>query len=189
MTDYGSLQLDILEFWFERDPSKLRKQWFVKSAAFDHQCMRFIDDVRSARAGQFDHWAETPKGGLALVILLDQLSRHVFRGSAEAFAADPHAHHIARSLIAAGADALLTPVERMFVYLPFQHAETKEDQDISARLFESLSDVLGNKAVEYAHRHRDLINRFGRFPQRNAALGRLSTLEEQAFLAQPSLGF
>ena len=181
--------MDILEFWFENNPSKLRKQWFEKSAAFDHRCTCFIDEIRSARAGHFDHWAETPRGGLALVILLDQLSRNVFRGSAEAFAADSYAHGITRRLIAAASDMVLTPIERMFVYLPFQHAETREDQDISVRLFETLRDVLGSKAVDYAHRHRDVINRFGRFPQRNASLGRPSTLEEQAFLAQPGLGF
>ena len=131
----------------------------------------------------------TPRGGLALVILLDQLPRNIFRCSAEAFAADAHAREIARGMIAAGFDTALTPIERMFVYLPFEHAETIDDQNCSVRLFETLADVLGLDTIGYAHRHREVIQRFGRFPHRNAVLGRVNTPEEAEYLAQPGAGF
>ena len=107
MTDHSRLQRDILNFWFGDDPSELRPKWFKQSAEFDRQCARFADAIRDGRAGQFDHWATAAKGALALIVLLDQLSRNVFRGSAEAFAADPHAFAIARRAIADGFDTVL----------------------------------------------------------------------------------
>src|ERR1700722_16710044 len=110
----------ILDFWFEGDPTERRKKWFEKSPEFDAECARFTDWIRDARVGRYDGWATTAKGGLALIVLMDQLSRNVFRGSAESFAADPHAHRIARGMIDAGFDTMLTAVERMFVYLPFE---------------------------------------------------------------------
>jgi len=180
---------EILDFWFEADPNLRRKHWFEKTAEFDGACARFTAAIRDARAGRFDHWALTPRGGLALIILLDQLSRNVFRGQAEAFAADPHARSIARAIIARGFDTALTPVERMFVYLPFEHAETIEDQNESIRLFETLRDALGAKSMDYAHRHRDVIQRFGRFPHRNPVLGRANTAEEAAWLTDHEAGF
>jgi uncharacterized protein (DUF924 family) len=180
---------DILDFWFEGDPSERRKKWFEKNPEFDWECMRFTPTIREARSGRYDEWASTPRGGLALVILLDQLSRNVFRGMAEAFSADPHARAIARMMIDAGFDKALTAVERMFIYLPFEHAETMRDQNESVRLFETLRDELGAETVDYAHRHRDVIREFGRFPHRNAALGRTSTAAEEAYLAQPGAGF
>ena len=180
---------DILEFWFEGDASERRDKWFEKDAAFDSLCAGFTAAIRDARAGHFDVWAAIPRGALALIILLDQLSRNVFRGSAEAFAADPHAREIARRTIEAGFDMQLTPVERMFVYLPFEHAETIADQNEAVRLYETLRDALGEKTVDYAHRHCDVILRFGRFPHRNVALGRISTPEEEDYLAQPGAGF
>jgi uncharacterized protein (DUF924 family) len=180
---------EILEFWFEGDAAEHREKWFEKDAAFDTLCARFTGAIRAARAGRYDHWAATPRGALALIILLDQLSRNVFRGSAEAYAADPHAREIARATIDAGFDTQLTPVERMFVYLPFEHAETIADQNESVRLYEALRDALGEKSIDYVARHRDVILRFGRFPHRNAVLGRISTPEEEAYLAQPGAGF
>jgi uncharacterized protein (DUF924 family) len=180
---------EILEFWFEGDAAELREKWFEKDAAFDTLCARFTAAIRAARAGRYDHWAATPRGALALIILLDQLSRNVFRGSAEAYAADPHAREIARAMIAAEFDTQLTSVERMFVYLPFEHAETIADQNESVRLYEALRDALGEKSIDYVTRHRDVILRFGRFPHRNAVLGRISTPEEEAYLAQPGAGF
>jgi uncharacterized protein (DUF924 family) len=179
----------ILDFWFEGDPSERRKKWFEKNPEFDAECARFTDWIRDARIGRYDGWATTPKGGLALIILLDQLSRNVFRGLAEAFAADPHAHRIARRMIEAGFDVELTAVERMFVYLPFEHAENMDDQNESVRLFESLRDTAGADTIDYAHRHRDVIREFGRFPHRNAALGRSNTAAEEAWLAQPGSSF
>jgi uncharacterized protein (DUF924 family) len=180
---------DILDFWFEADAAQRRDKWFEKDAAFDTGCARFTAAIRDARAGHFDFWAVTPHGALALIILLDQLSRNVFRGSAEAYAADPHARAIAHATIDAGFDTRLTPVERMFVYLPFEHAETIEDQNEAIRLYETLRDALGEKSMDYVHRHRDVILRFGRFPHRNAVLGRISTPDEEAYLAQPGAGF
>ncbi|MGD0432091.1 MAG: DUF924 family protein [Acetobacteraceae bacterium] len=182
-------QSEILDFWFGGARSERQKQWFEKDAEFDVRCARFTAAIRHARAGHYDHWALTPKGALALIVLLDQLSRNVFRGSAEAFAADHHALEIARRSIANGLDAALTAVERMFVYLPFEHDETMEDQIESVRLFETLRAELGAETVDYAHRHLDVIREFGRFPHRNAALGRTSTPEEEAYLARPGSGF
>jgi uncharacterized protein (DUF924 family) len=180
---------DLLDFWFESDASERRKKWFEKNADFDASCAHFTAAIRDARFGAYDHWAFSPKGGLALIVLLDQLSRNIFRGSAEAFAADPHARDIARGMIANGFDTTLTPVERMFVYLPFEHAETIEDQDESVRLFETLRDALGAETINYAYRHRDVVRRFGRFPHRNAALGRVNTPEETDYLAESDGGF
>jgi len=180
---------DILDFWFESDASEHRDKWFGKDVAFDTVCTRFTAAIRDARAGRFDFWAATPRGALALIVLLDQLSRNVFRGLAEAYAADPLAREIARAMIETGFDKALTPVERMFVYLPFEHAETIADQNESVRLYEALRDALGERSIDYVARHRDVILRFGRFPHRNAVLGRISTPEEEAYLAQPDAGF
>jgi uncharacterized protein (DUF924 family) len=179
----------ILDFWFEGDPSERRKKWFEKNPAFDAECARFTGWIRDARTGRYDAWAATPKGGLALIILMDQLSRNVFRGLAEAFAADPHARGIARGMIETGFDTMLTAAERTFVYLPFEHAETMPDQNESVRLFESLGDAAGTETIDYAHRHRDVIREFGRFPHRNAALGRGNTPAEEVWLARPGSGF
>ncbi len=180
---------EILDFWFGADPAARHERWFKKTPEFDAECGRFTAPIRAARAGRFDRWTETPCGGLALIVLLDQLSRNVFRGTAEAFAADAQAIGIARAMIADGHDTALSPVERMFVYLPFEHAETIDEQNESVRLFETLRDELGPDTVNYAHRHRDVIRRFGRFPHRNAVLGRASTPEEIEYLAQPGAGF
>jgi uncharacterized protein (DUF924 family) len=185
----GMTPRDVLDFWFEADASIRREKWFNKAAEFDAVCADFTTAIRDARSGLFDHWAATPDGCLALIVLLDQLSRNVFRGSAEAFAADPHAREIARAAIAAGHDAAMTPCERMFLYLPFEHAETVADQDRLVCLFETLRDDLGSETIDYAHRHRDVIRRFGRFPHRNAVLGRMNTPEEDDYLAQPGAGF
>jgi uncharacterized protein (DUF924 family) len=180
---------EILDFWFEDDCSLRRPKWFEKNPEFDIECARFTSAIRDARAGRYDHWTAAPRDGLALIVLLDQLSRNIFRGSPEAFAADPQALATARGMIAAGSDAVLNPVERMFVYLPFEHAETIEAQDESVRLFESLREALGPKTIGHAHRHRDVIRTFGRFPHRNAVLGRINTPEEIEYLAQPGSGF
>jgi uncharacterized protein (DUF924 family) len=180
---------DVLAFWFAGDPSARRKVWFEKDAAFDAACGRFLDAARAARQGAFDAWAATPRGALALVLLLDQFPRNLHRGSAEAFASDSRARAVARAAIARGHDQGLTPVERMFLYLPFEHAETLADQDESVRLYETLRADLGNETVKHAVDHRDVIRRFGRFPHRNAALGRATTPDEADYLAQPGAGF
>lgn len=180
---------DVLAFWFADGPGVRRTVWFQKDAAFDAACAGFAAARDQAKAGAFDGWATTPRGTLALLILLDQVSRNLFRGSAEAFAADPKALALARSAVEQGFDQALHPVERMFIYLPFEHAEDLATQDESVRLFEGVKDSLGELTVDYAYRHRDVIRRFGRFPHRNAALGRTNTAAEEEYLAQPGAGF
>jgi uncharacterized protein (DUF924 family) len=176
---------DVLDFWFAGDPTAHRKEWFEKTAEFDAACTRFAGGLRDAREGAFDHWTETPRGALALIILLDQFSRNLHRNSAEAFAADVKAREIARIAITRGIDRTLSELERMFVYLPFEHSENLADQDESVRLF----TALGEEMTRYAEEHRDVIRRFGRFPHRNAALGRTSTPDELTYLTQPGAGF
>ncbi len=180
---------DVLEFWFAGDGTRYRAAWFKQDPAFDAECARFADALHAARDGAFDHWAATPRGMLALIVLLDQFSRNLHRGSPDSFAADAQARALARDAVARGFDRVLHPVERSFVYLPFEHSEDLADQHESVRLFEALRLALGDSTVEYAYRHRDLIRRFGRFPHRNAALGRESTAEEVRYLAEPGAGF
>lgn len=183
---------EILEFWFADGPSAQREAWFKRSDAFDAACTeRFAATLEAARAGALDHWAATPEGALALVIVLDQLSRNIHRGTPLAFAADPAARRVAAAAIARGFNAALTPVQRIFLYLPFEHSEDSADQDTAVRLFGSLRGSFegGDKTFDYALRHQDVIRRFGRFPHRNAILGRPSTPEEAAYLAEPGAGF
>ncbi len=180
---------DILDFWFDGDPTTRRAAWFVKNDAFDRECHRFLDARNAAKDGVFDGWAETAEGALALTILLDQLSRNLFRGSAESFAADPKARMVAAAAIDRGFDRSLTPVQRMFLYLPFEHSENLSDQDRSVALFDAVRAGLGDDTFDYAVRHRDVIRRFGRFPHRNIALGRANTPDEDAYLAEPGAGF
>jgi uncharacterized protein (DUF924 family) len=182
-------QDEVLDFWFAGDAAAFRKLWFEAPPDFDIACSRFADALRDAKAGALDHWTETPRGTLALIILLDQFSRNLHRGSPEAFAADAKAREIARSAVAREFDNVLGPMERMFVYLPFEHSENLADQDESVRLFATLADALGEDSMRHTKRHRDVIRRFGRFPHRNAALGRVSTPEELEYLAQPDAGF
>jgi uncharacterized protein (DUF924 family) len=174
---------DVLDFWFEGDPSAWRKLWFESNAAFDTACGRFADALREAKQDVYDHWTGTPRGTLALIILLDQFSRNLHRGSPEAFDADAKARAIARAAVADGIDRALEPIERVFVYLPFEHSENLADQEQSVRLFATLHDALGRETVKYAERRHEAMRRFGRFPHRNAVLGRQSTPEELAWLA------
>jgi uncharacterized protein (DUF924 family) len=178
----------LLAFWFTEGPDSFREAWFRRDDAFDAACRDgFGALVVPAREGALDGWAGTPKGALALLLLLDQFPRNLFRGSAEAFASDPHARAIARSAVLRDRfDLALTPVERIFLYLPFEHGEAMPDQDLSVALFEGLRDIPSMRApggtIDYAWRHRVVVQRFGRFPHRNAALGRASTPAEQAWL-------
>jgi uncharacterized protein (DUF924 family) len=183
---------DVLAFWFQGDRNRFREdRWFTKVPEFDALCCdRFDFTVRAALDGALDPWAATPAGTLALAIVLDQLPRNIHRGSHLAFAGDAHARRVARSAVAGGVDAHLTPVERVFLYLPFEHSEDLADQDESVRLFATLSaEPRFSKALTSAERHRGVIRRFGRFPHRNAALGRISTPAEEAYLAEPGSGF
>jgi uncharacterized protein (DUF924 family) len=178
---------DVLAFWFEGDRHLFRERWFRTDEKFDTLCRdRFEFTVRAATDGALDNWATTAAGALALVIVLDQFPRNIFRGSHLAYAGDAHARRIAREALAAGFDAQLTPIERVFLYLPFEHSEDLADQDLGVQLFAALAREPGmEKAQEAAERHRAVVRRFGRFPHRNAALGRTSTAEEAAWLAEP----
>jgi len=183
---------EVLAFWFQGDRNRFRENpWFTKVPEFDGQCReRFGFTLQAAQDGALDPWAATPAGTLALVIVLDQLPRNIHRGAYLAFAGDAHARRVARSAVAGGVDAHLTAVERVFLYLPFEHSEDLADQDLSVRLFAALSaESQLSKAVGAAERHRVVIRRFGRFPHRNAALGRISTPAEVAYLAEPGNGF
>jgi len=143
-----------------------------------------------ASSGALARWEETPLAGLALVVVLDQFPRNMFRGTPEAFASDALALGVARRLVERGFDGLLRHVERMFVYLPFEHAEDLSAQERALALFEALDrEEPGGDLFEYAHRHHEIIARFGRFPHRNAILGRASTPDEREFLLQPGSGF
>lgn len=170
----------ILDFWFKQE----RKAWFGKDPAFDDLIRaRFLHCYETAIAGGLEGWKSGPQGSLALVVLLDQFARNMFRGTARAFAADPIALDTARLIVERGWDKAMTPDERTFAYLPFEHSEDMADQELSLKLF---SD---NPNFDWARRHRDIIRRFGRFPHRNAILGRASTPEETEFLEQPGSGF
>lgn len=143
-----------------------------------------------ALTGLLDSWATTPDGALALVIVLDQFTRNIHRGTPRAFAGDAKARSIAAAAIKTFADRTLTPVQRVFLYLPFEHSEDLEDQDRSARLFGGLAAFPHlEECVTSAYQYRSVIAQFGRFPHRNAILGRKSTRAELAFLATPGSGF
>jgi uncharacterized protein (DUF924 family) len=174
----------LLAFWFAPGTSE---RWFVKDPAFDAELGRRFGALAEVAAhGELDHWAATPRGALALVILLDQLPRNLHRGRPEAFAQDAKARVVAAAAIEEGHDALLTPPERIFLYLPFEHSEDRADLDRAVELFTALGDA---EQLDYAQQHRSIIRRFGRYPHRNAALGRRSTDEEVAFLAGPNSSF
>jgi uncharacterized protein (DUF924 family) len=180
---------DILHFWFEDDPDAYRWAWFRRDDAFDATIRAgFATMLEPARAGALDDWAATPEGALALVILLDQFPRNLYRDSALAFASDAHALSMARRVVLERRmDLALRPMQRLFLYLPFEHAEDLAAQNISVALLEGLRDHKAHAApggtIDHAWRHRDEILRFGRFPYRNAALGRDSTPAELAYLA------
>jgi uncharacterized protein (DUF924 family) len=186
---------EVLEFWFGAPDSpelgRPRKRWFEKSADYDALVRdRFLETCEAAVAGRLDEWRERPLGALALVIVLDQFPRNLFRGTPRAFAADSGALALARSIVAHRFDDAFLPVQRSFAYLPFEHAEDLAAQRESLRLFERLSaEGAGSEGLAWAMRHYVVIARFGRFPHRNALLGRESTPEERAFLAQPGSSF
>ncbi|MEA2778428.1 MAG: hypothetical protein QOF90_3834 [Acetobacteraceae bacterium] len=176
---------DVLEFWFAGELAANRDVWFRKEAAFDLDCERFREARNSAAVGLLDHWAATPAGSLALIILLDQISRNLHRCSATAYAADTKARALAGAAIDLGFDQKVPTPARGFFYMPFMHSEDAADQDRAVRLFRPG----GGKSLEAAHAHRDVVRRFGRFPHRNAVLGRANTAEEEAYLAEPGAGF
>ena len=167
---------DVVEFWIEAGP----RRWFSKNDRFDDKISeRFGPLHHSAARREVDDWAGEPGGALALLLLLDQFPRNMYRGSGHAFATDPLARHFARAAVAAGFDRAVDPALRIFFYLPFMHSEALADQDISVTRGQPASE----SDLRWAALHRDIIVRFGRFPHRNAELGRRSTPEEAAFLS------
>ena len=193
----------VLEFWLgapvPTDASALTRQplWFTKSDALDQEIRsRFGDWVRDARAGRLDGWAETAHGRLALVVLLDQFSRNAWRGQPESFAGDAKALALALQAHGNGHWDAVAPLARFFLALPLEHAEDPALQARSVALFQQLlaqatpetEKVLAG-ALDYAQQHQDVVARFGRFPHRNAVLGRASTEQEKTYLAQPGAGF
>jgi uncharacterized protein (DUF924 family) len=166
---------DIVAFWRAAGPEK----WFKKDAAFDAELrQRFLAAHEAAAAGKLDGWEATAEGALALLLLLDQFSRNMFRNDARAFAADEKARGIAARALTRGFDAAI-PDLRSFFFLPFEHSEDMADQELALRLYKAAGDADG---LKWAELHADIIRRFGRFPHRNAVLGRQTTPEEQAFL-------
>jgi uncharacterized protein (DUF924 family) len=194
----------VLEFWYGAcgpdgalDRGK-QKMWFSGGRAHDADIRkRFGKLHRRAARGELDaEWSATPRGRIALIVVLDQFSRHIHRGTAAAFAQDPAAQRLAMAGVEQGADRELIPAQRAFFYLPFEHAEDLKLQRFGARLFERLAAEVAPAwrkeyagFADYAGHHRDIIERFGRFPHRNKILGRASTPDELEFLEQPGSSF
>jgi uncharacterized protein (DUF924 family) len=186
----------VLDFWFGAPDSaefgSARKAWFAKDDAFDASVRdRFGALIERALRGELEGWAESPRSALAQVLLLDQLTRNAFRGTARSFAGDARALAAASRMVGARQDEALPPFMRAFVYMPFEHAEGLAMQDEAIRLVARLVSEAPEHAdmLDYAHRHRAVIERFGRFPHRNDILGRRATAEEIAFVQQPGSGF
>jgi len=174
----------VLSFWFEElEP----RQWFEKDDALDrHIRDRFLVLYEQLAARGAGDWARTARGALAAVIVLDQFPRNMFRGDGRSFASDALALAVAEQAIGAGLDAAFDATRRKFLYMPFEHSEDAAMQARSVALFAALGDA---DSLDYALRHKKVIDRFGRFPHRNAPLGRRSTAEEAAFLEQPGSAF
>ena len=174
----------VLEFWFEEiEPSR----WWAKDAAFD-ELIRERFGALNARAAACElfAWRAAPQGRLAEIIVLDQFTRNIFRDDAAAFANDPLALALAQEAIAQRADCELAPAHRSFLYMPFMHSESLAIHNVALQLFERNGDA---SILEFERRHRAIIERFGRYPHRNALLGRHSSAEERAFLSEPGSSF
>lgn len=194
---------ELFDFWFGSSDddaevaSSQAELWWGKSPETDDEIgARFGALASAAAGGVLDHWRGSPHGRLGLILLLDQMPRVIHRGSPEAFAQDEKAREVAIRGMASGGDRLLRPIERVFFYLPFEHSESLDDQQRSVELFTDLAESVPDEwretfdgFVDYAERHREVIERFGRFPHRNEILGRESTPEEIEYLKQPDSGF
>ena len=185
MDSTGATQ--VLRFWFGRE----RKTWFEKNPAFDADIRRgFLSLYELAAAERLENWKKTPASCLALVLILDQFPRNMFRSGAKAFATDPLARSAARVILDNGWDKAMTPDERIFAYLPFEHSEALADQERCLALMKEIALFPETADLpKWAEAHLVIIRRFGRFPHRNAALGRASTPEEAEFLRQPGSSF
>jgi len=188
---------EVLDFWFlppsDSGHGKQRAEWFRKDDAFDAAIReRFGAAIDNAIAGGLREWdAQGPRGVLARILVLDQFTRNAYRATPDSFAGDLLALNAARQLVDSGAHLALTPLERVFVYMPFEHAENARMQEQAVELFTDLaaSHEGFSEQLDYAHRHRGVIARFGRFPHRNPILGRASTPEELEYLSQSGSGF
>ena len=186
---------DVFDFWFGAEGSpergRPRPEWFRKDPAFDTAIRtRFGGAVEAALVGAFIDWEATPDGALARVLLLDQFTRNIFRDTPRAFAGDAQALATAEAAVARGFDRVLDPLQRWFLYLPYEHAEDAAMQRRSLALFEALAHETDNaEPLEWARKHAEVIFRFGRYPHRNEVLGRTSTPEEVAFLREPGSRF
>ena len=173
---------EVVSFWREAGPDR----WFTKDATFDEQIReRFLDTYEAAAAGKLSGWEHSAQDALALLILLDQFPRNMFRGDARAFATDPLARAVAAGAIVRGFDSQVPADLRGFFYLPFEHSEDPADQERGIAFYKASGDADG---LKWAEIHADIIRRFGRFPHRNAVLGRTTTPEEQKFLDDGGFG-
>jgi uncharacterized protein (DUF924 family) len=171
-----ALPEDAVAFWLDAGPDK----WFSKDPALDAEIRaRFLKTYEAATAGRLETWESSPDGALALLIVLDQFPRNMFRGDARTFAADPQARQIADRALERGFDQVVDPRGRQFFYLPFMHSETLDDLERCVALYRAAGDDYG---LKFAQEHADIVLRFGRFPHRNVPLGRKTTAEEQAYL-------
>ena len=204
ITDDDERRIDaILAFWFKEQalsaPQIDRRMdvWFGEDEVFDLECKKaFSADVERASAGELDHWADDSRGRLALILLLDQFRRNIYRHSADAFAMDNRALKLCVEGAMAHKDKGLTPIQRAFFYMPLQHAESPKVQAKSVELFRRLAEVVSptyretfETIAQFAELHRDIIDQFGRFPHRNELLGRENTPEENEYLASDSPDF
>lgn len=186
----------VLDHWFgapgDAEHGQHRDMWFRKSEATDQAIrQKFGPLIEQALRGELQSWSNEFHSALALIVVLDQFTRNVHRDTPRAFAGDVQALSAAQAMVRQGQDLQLLPVQRVFVYLPFEHAEDLALQDESVRLFTALADesASAQNILDYAHRHRDIIAKFGRFPHRNEVLGRVSSAEELAFLELPGSRF
>ncbi len=189
----------VLTTWFPSDPARAQKLWWGKDEATDADLReRFASTLAAARRGELDEWAATARGRLALIVVHDQLSRNIHRGSPDAFTGDPLARALTHAGLQRGDDRQLAPIERVFMLLPLEHSEDLAEQEQSVACFKALAAEVAADPEQgprfayyltYADRHREIIARFGRFPHRNAVLGRASTEEELVFLSEPGSSF
>jgi uncharacterized protein (DUF924 family) len=186
---------EVLAFWFGREGEEsygeLREAWFSRDPDFDREIRdRFEEVYEEAVAGELEAWKEEAQSCLALIVVLDQFPRNMFRGDARTYAADGLALAAARHAVERAYDRELPPFQRMFVYLPFEHSENLENQRFSVDLFRRLSEEIGSEdLMVYAVQHLRIVERFGRFPHRNEVLGRRTTPEEAEFLKEPGSSF
>ena len=204
ITDDDQIRIDaILEFWFREQalsaPQIDRRMdiWFGADEVFDHECKKeFSDDVDRATEGKLDHWAHEPLGRLALILLLDQFRRNIYRNTAEAFAMDKAALKLCVEGAMEKKDKSLTPIQRAFFYMPLQHAESRKVQAKAIEIYSRLSETVSptyretfETIAQFAELHHDIVQQFGRFPHRNVLLNRENTLEEDEYLAGDSPDF